>query len=155
MSYTPKQRTFKKRESKEEFAARKKAEKEQAYEIIDNSITDMMQNDEHFKEYLHFQSRMERYTVSNTLLIMAQCPDATRSNPQIRGESLTHQSTKAKKELKFLSLTIMLMKTVSKEHHTMSNMYLMFHRPMLSHSLQSLLTIHQRHLLRLCLMQHR
>ena len=46
MSYTPKQRTFKKRESKEEFAARKKAEKEQAYEIIDNSITDIMQDDE-------------------------------------------------------------------------------------------------------------
>ena len=78
MPYTPKQRSFRKRESKEEFAARKKAEKEQAYEIIDNSITDIMQDDEHFKEYLHFQSHMERYTVSNTLLIMAQCPDATQ-----------------------------------------------------------------------------
>lgn len=78
MSYTPKQRTFKKRESKEEFAARKKVEKDEAYETIDNSISELMQSDEIFKGYLKFQSRMERYTVANTLLIMAQCPNATQ-----------------------------------------------------------------------------
>ena len=102
MSYTPKQRTFKKRESKEEFAARKKAEKEQAYEIIDNSITDMMQNDEHFKEYLHFQSRMERYTVSNTLLIMAQCPDATQLKSANSWGELDASINKGEKGIKIL-----------------------------------------------------
>lgn len=78
MAYTPKQRTFRKRETKEEFAARKKAEKEAAYESIDAAISEMMQSEESFKDYLTFQSRMERYTVTNTLLIMSQRPDATQ-----------------------------------------------------------------------------
>lgn len=78
MAYRPKQRTFRKRETKEEFAARKKAEKDAAYETIDHSITEIMQDSDKFKEYLRFQSHMERYTVSNTLLIMAQRPDATQ-----------------------------------------------------------------------------
>lgn len=78
MAYRPKQRTFRKRETKEEFAARKKAEKDAAYETIDHSITEIMQDSDQFKEYLRFQSHMERYTVSNTLLIMAQRPDATQ-----------------------------------------------------------------------------
>lgn len=78
MAYRPKQRTFRKRETKEEFAARKKAEKDAAYETIDRSITEIMQDSDKFKDYLRFQSHMERYTVSNTLLIMAQRPDATQ-----------------------------------------------------------------------------
>lgn len=78
MAYRPKQRTFRKRETKEEFAARKKAEKDAAYETIDYSITQIMQDADKFKDYLRFQSHMERYTVSNTLLIMAQRPDATQ-----------------------------------------------------------------------------
>lgn len=102
MSYTPKQRSFKKHESKEKFAARKKAEKEQAYEIIDNSITDIMQDDEHFKEYLHFQSRMERYTVSNTLLIMAQCPDATQLKSANSWGELDASINKGEKGIKVL-----------------------------------------------------
>lgn len=78
MAYTPKQRAFKKSETKAEFAARKKAEKDAAYETIDHSITEIMQDSDQFKDYLRFQSHMERYTVSNTLLIMAQRPDATQ-----------------------------------------------------------------------------
>lgn len=78
MAYRPKQRTFRKRETKEKYAARKKAEKDAAYETIDHSITEIMQDSNKFKDYLCFQSHMERYTVSNTLLIMAQRPDATQ-----------------------------------------------------------------------------
>ena len=78
MAYRPKQRTFRKRETKEEFAARKKAEKDAAYETIDHSLTEIMQDSDKFKDYLRFQSHMERYTVSNTILIMAQRPDATQ-----------------------------------------------------------------------------
>lgn len=78
MAYRPKQRTFRKRETKEEFAARKKAEKDAAYETIDHSITEIMQDSNKFKDYLRFQSHMERYTVSNTIFIMAQRPDATQ-----------------------------------------------------------------------------
>lgn len=58
MAYKSKQRNFKKRETKEEFAARKKAEKEAAYDTIDDSITEMMNDDESFISYLDFQSRI-------------------------------------------------------------------------------------------------
>lgn len=78
MAYTPKHRTFRKRETKEEFAARKKAEKEAAYESIDAALSEIMDSEVSFKDYLDFQSHMERYTVSNTLLIMSQRPDATQ-----------------------------------------------------------------------------
>lgn len=77
MAYKSKPRNFKKRETTAEFAARKKAEKEAAYETIDNSISEMMQSDESFIDYLKFQSHMEFYSASNAILIMAQCPDAT------------------------------------------------------------------------------
>lgn len=77
MAYKSKQRNFKKRETKEEFAARKKAEKEAAYETIDDSITEMMNDDESFISYLDFQSRMDFYSASNAILIMSRCPDAT------------------------------------------------------------------------------
>lgn len=77
MAYKSKQRNFKKRETKEEFAARKKAEKEAAYDTIDDSITEMMNDDESFISYLDFQSRMDFYSASNAILIMSRCPDAT------------------------------------------------------------------------------
>jgi hypothetical protein len=78
MAYKSKQRTFKKRENKEEFVARKQAEEQHAYDTIDSAITDIMQDDNKFKDYLDFQSHMERYAVSNTLLIFEQCPQATQ-----------------------------------------------------------------------------
>lgn len=78
MAYKSKQKTFRKRETKEKYAARKKAEKDAAYETIDNSIDEMMQSDENFIDFLKFQSRMERYTASNAILIMSRCPDATQ-----------------------------------------------------------------------------
>lgn len=78
MAYKSKQRNFKRRETKAEYAARKKAEKDAAYETIDNSISEMMQNDDSFVNYLNFQSNMDRYTASNAILIMSRCPDATQ-----------------------------------------------------------------------------
>lgn len=77
MAYKSKQRNFKKRETKAEYAARKKAEKDAAYETIDDSITEMMNDDESFISYLDFQSRMDFYSASNAILIMSRCPDAT------------------------------------------------------------------------------
>lgn len=78
MAYKQKSRTFRKRESKEEFAARKKAEREAAYEMIDESISKIMGSTDSFKSYLDFQAHMDRYPSSNALLIMAQCPNATQ-----------------------------------------------------------------------------
>lgn len=82
MAYKSKQRNFKKRETKAEYAARKKAEKEAAYEMIDNSISEMMIDDESFVNYLNFQSHMETYSASNAILIMSRCPDAKQLKPK-------------------------------------------------------------------------
>ena len=105
MAYTAKQRTFKKRESKEEFAARKKAEKEAAYEMIDNSISEMMKDDDKFVGYLDFQSHMERYTVANTLLISAQCPQATQLKSADSWNELDAKINKGEKAIHILEPT--------------------------------------------------
>lgn len=102
MAYKSKQKTFRKRETKEEFAARKKAEKEQAYETIDDSITEMMNDDESFISYLDFQSRMETYSASNAILIMAQYPDATRLKSANSWGELDASINKGEKGIKIL-----------------------------------------------------
>lgn len=102
MAYRAKQKTFRKRETKEEFAARKKAEKEQAYETINNSITEMMKDDEKFIGYLDFQSHMERYTASNTLLIKAQYPNATQLKSANSWGELDASINKGEKGIKIL-----------------------------------------------------
>lgn len=105
MAYTAKQRIYRKRESKEEFAARKKAEKEAAYEMIDNSISEMMKDDDKFIGYLDFQSNMERYTVANTLLINAQCPQATQLKSADSWNELNAKINKGEKAIHILEPT--------------------------------------------------
>lgn len=105
MAYTAKQRTFRKRETKEEFAARKKAEKDAAYEMIDNSITEMMNNTEKFIDYLDFQSNMDRYTVANTLLIKAQYPQATQLKSADIWNELNAKINKGEKAIHILEPT--------------------------------------------------
>lgn len=63
---------------REEWIQQKKAEREQAYETIDQ-MADLMKTDgERVQNYLDLQSRFPRYSVGNILLISAQKPDATR-----------------------------------------------------------------------------
>lgn len=63
---------------KEDWAEKKKQEREDAYKLIDTTCERMMADPELFQRYLDVQSRFRRYTVSNILLITAQMPDATR-----------------------------------------------------------------------------
>ncbi len=105
MAYKSKQRNFKKRETKAEYAARKKAEKDAAYETIDNSISEMMQNDESFVDYLKFQSHMEFYSASNAILIMAQCPDATQLKSADSWNELNAKINKGEKAIHILEPT--------------------------------------------------
>ena len=65
---------------KEEWAQQKKAEREQAYETIDQMAGLMITDGEHVKSYLDLQSRFPRYSVGNILLLSAQKPEATRIN---------------------------------------------------------------------------
>lgn len=64
--------------SKEDFAEKKRAEKERVYNLIDDTALDVMSSPEKFKAYLDTQSRMDRYSAVNALLIYSQFPKATQ-----------------------------------------------------------------------------
>ena len=64
--------------SKEDFAEKKRAEKERVYNLIDDNALDVMSSPEKFKAYLDTQSRMDRYSAVNALLIYSQLPKATQ-----------------------------------------------------------------------------
>ena len=66
--------------SPEEYAAKKKAEKEAVYQMLDNTASEVVQSLEKFKGYLDVQSRMDRYTANNALLMYKQFPQASQIN---------------------------------------------------------------------------
>lgn len=63
---------------KDEWAAKKKQEREDAYVLIDSTAERMAGDGALFQTYLDVQSRFDRYSVSNALLIAAQKPDAVK-----------------------------------------------------------------------------
>ena len=63
---------------KEEWAAAKQAQRQEAYELIDNTCSEMMADGESFRQYLDVQGRFDRYSVANAVLVSAQMPDATQ-----------------------------------------------------------------------------
>ena len=63
---------------KAEWAAQKQAQRQEAYELIDNTGSEMMADGESFRQYLDVQGRFDRYSVANAVLVSAQMPDATQ-----------------------------------------------------------------------------
>lgn len=64
---------------KEELRKIKESRKEQeAYELIDNTCSEMMADGESFRQYLDVQGRFDRYSVANAVLVSAQMPEATQ-----------------------------------------------------------------------------
>lgn len=63
---------------KDAWAAKKQAERESVYEMIDRYATDMSGDGGLFRAYLDVQARFDLYSVSNAILIAAQCPEATK-----------------------------------------------------------------------------
>ena len=63
---------------KEAWAAKKQAERNSAYELIDRTAESVATDGTTFQSYLDVQSRFDRYSVGNALLITAQKPDAQR-----------------------------------------------------------------------------
>ena len=63
---------------KDAWAARKQAEREGIYAMIDNYVHDMGVDGGVFRAYLDVQARFDLYSVSNAILIAAQCPEATK-----------------------------------------------------------------------------
>ena len=63
---------------KVEWAAQKQAQRQEAYELIDNTCSEMMADGESFRQYLDVQGRFDRYSVANAVLVSAQMPEATQ-----------------------------------------------------------------------------
>ncbi len=63
---------------KEAWKKQKQEQRELVYSMIDDTAKAVAMNGTAFQNYLDVQSRFERYSVANALLILAQKPDATR-----------------------------------------------------------------------------
>ncbi|MDR1185315.1 MAG: hypothetical protein LBK67_11050 [Coriobacteriales bacterium] len=64
--------------NKEEYAAKKKAERDSAYLLIETVAQRISEDPVAFKDYLDVTARFLRYSTNNTLLIFGQMPDAVR-----------------------------------------------------------------------------
>jgi hypothetical protein len=58
--------------SKEEYAAKKQAEREAVYELSDNTALEVANDGGRFRRYLDVQAKFDRYSAVNALLILAQ-----------------------------------------------------------------------------------
>ena len=63
---------------KEQWAAQKQAQRKEAYELIDNTCSEMMSSGYSFRQYLDVQGRFDRDSVNNAILVSAQMPEATQ-----------------------------------------------------------------------------
>ena len=63
---------------KDAWAAKKQAEREDVYLMIDTYAHEMSIDGGLFRSYLDVQAHFDRYSVSNAILVAAQCPEATR-----------------------------------------------------------------------------
>lgn len=64
--------------SKEEYAAKKQAEREDAFTLSDQTAMEVSSDGGAFQSFLDLQGRLDRYSAVNALLIYAQDPDASR-----------------------------------------------------------------------------
>lgn len=74
--------------NKEEWEAQKQAQRQEAYDLIDATCSQMMSDGGAFQQYLDVQGRFDRYSVNNAILVSAQMPEAT----QLRDYSSWKQS---------------------------------------------------------------
>ena len=64
--------------SKEEYAAKKKAEREDVFALSDQTAQDVAADGGKFQSFLDLQGRLDRYSAVNALLVFAKNPDASR-----------------------------------------------------------------------------
>lgn len=62
----------------EQWAERKQAVRNEAYALIDETVLQVCGDGQKLQAFLDVQSRFDRYSVSNALLILAQMPTATK-----------------------------------------------------------------------------
>jgi hypothetical protein len=90
--------------SKEEYAAKKKVEREELYARLDGAALSVAADPAAFRQYLDLQSRFGRYTAVNTLLILAKNPEATRLGDlnHWRGEKIFIRKEELKNPIQIL-----------------------------------------------------
>jgi hypothetical protein len=64
--------------SKEEYAAKKKGEREDAFALSDQTALEVSADGGKFEQFLDLQGRLDRYSAVNALLVFAKNPNATR-----------------------------------------------------------------------------
>ena len=64
--------------SKDDYAAKKKAERDGVFELSDKTAIEVSTDSSTFQKFLDVQSKFNRYSAVNALLILAQKPDAKR-----------------------------------------------------------------------------
>jgi hypothetical protein len=64
--------------SKEDYAAKKKAERDEVFALADNTAMEVAGDGDRLQQYLDVQSTFTRYSAVNVLLILAQKPESTR-----------------------------------------------------------------------------
>ncbi len=62
---------------KNAWKEKKAKERNEAYELIEQTSKEIVQDSNKFKSYIDIQSRFDKYSVCNALLIVAQKPNAT------------------------------------------------------------------------------
>lgn len=62
---------------KEAWAAKKQEARQELYVLADSTALEISQDSEKFQQYLDVQSRFDRYSPTNALLVLAQMPEAT------------------------------------------------------------------------------
>ena len=63
---------------KDEWVARKRQERSEAFQMLDEATKAMMTDPEKFRDYMNVQGYFDRYSVSNAILIAHQMPGATQ-----------------------------------------------------------------------------
>lgn len=140
-----------KRLSKEEYAEKMKAEKEAVYQMADDTAKAIVSDPEKFKAFLDTQSRLDRYSAVNALLIFKQLPEAS----QLKNfDDWSKDNVKIQKGAK--SISILEPVEYAKRDGTTGISYnvkrsLMFHRPTARDRLHRLSTVTRKHSLPLCL----
>ena len=87
--------------SPEEWKAKKKAEKDALYQMIDDTAAEIVTDPDKFRAYLDTQSQMNRYSATNALLIYKQCPAA----PQLKDfDDWAEEKVSIKKGAKSISI---------------------------------------------------
>lgn len=79
-NFTPKKEGAEKRPrlSPEEWGQMKQKERELVFELVNKTALEIVSDPAKFQSYLDTQSRMNRYSAANALLIYAQKPEATQ-----------------------------------------------------------------------------